>query len=75
VFDLSSEAVEDLRGLLQQWTAAAVSLTAGQPYQSAAQEWFRSTRPLKSPRQWQQLRHPGRKRHVTTPVSRDAVAP
>jgi deferrochelatase/peroxidase EfeB len=32
-FDLTSEAVEDLRNLLQEWTSAAVSLTAGQPYQ------------------------------------------
>jgi deferrochelatase/peroxidase EfeB len=37
-FDLTSEAVEDLRGILQQWTAAAASLTAGQPYQPASQE-------------------------------------
>jgi len=26
-FDLTSETVEDLRGILQQWTAAAASLT------------------------------------------------
>jgi len=37
-FDLTSNAVEDLRNLLQQWTAAAASLTAGQPYQPATQE-------------------------------------
>jgi deferrochelatase/peroxidase EfeB len=37
-FDLSSEAVEDLREVLQQWTAAAASLTAGQPYQPSPQE-------------------------------------
>ncbi len=32
-FDLTSETVEDLRGILQQWTAAAALLTAGQSYQ------------------------------------------
>jgi deferrochelatase/peroxidase EfeB len=37
-FDLTSEAVEDLRSLLQEWTTAAVSLTAGQPYQPAPGE-------------------------------------
>jgi deferrochelatase/peroxidase EfeB len=37
-FDLSSEALEDLRSLLQEWTAAAASLTAGHPYQPAPQE-------------------------------------
>jgi deferrochelatase/peroxidase EfeB len=37
-FDLTSNAVEDLRGLLQQWTAAAASLTAGRPYQPVTQE-------------------------------------
>jgi deferrochelatase/peroxidase EfeB len=37
-FDLTSNAVEDLRSLLQQWTAAAASLTAGRPYQPASQE-------------------------------------
>ena len=37
-FDLTSETVEDLRGILQQWTAAAASLTAGQPYAPDPQE-------------------------------------
>lgn len=37
-FDVTSERVEDLRGILQQWTAAAASLTAGAPYQPASQE-------------------------------------
>jgi deferrochelatase/peroxidase EfeB len=37
-FDLSSETVEDLRSLLQEWTAAAAVLTAGRPYQQAPQE-------------------------------------
>ena len=37
-FDLTSEAVEDLRSLLQEWTAAAASLTTGQPYQPSPQE-------------------------------------
>src|SRR5271155_719304 len=37
-FDLTSDAVEDLRSLLQEWTAAAASLTAGKPYQPATQE-------------------------------------
>jgi deferrochelatase/peroxidase EfeB len=37
-FDLTSNAVEDLRSLLQEWTAAAASLTAGRPYQPATQE-------------------------------------
>jgi deferrochelatase/peroxidase EfeB len=37
-FDLTSDAVEDLRSLLQEWTIAAASLTAGRPYQPAAQE-------------------------------------
>jgi deferrochelatase/peroxidase EfeB len=37
-FDLSSETIEGLREILQQWTAAAASLTAGQPYQPSPQE-------------------------------------
>lgn len=37
-FDLTSDKVEDLRTILEQWTAAAGSLTAGHPYQPAAQE-------------------------------------
>ncbi len=32
-FDVTSAAPEALRALLQQWTAAAASLTAGEPYQ------------------------------------------
>ena len=46
-FDLTSEAVEDLRGILQAWTVAAASLTAGQPYQPAAQE---PDQPFNNPR-------------------------
>ncbi|MGA9315411.1 MAG: iron uptake transporter deferrochelatase/peroxidase subunit [Solirubrobacteraceae bacterium] len=34
-FDVTSGAPEALRSLLQEWTAAAASLTAGEPYQSA----------------------------------------
>ncbi len=37
-FDVTSEAVEDLREILEQWTAAAVALTAGRPYQPGVQE-------------------------------------
>jgi deferrochelatase/peroxidase EfeB len=37
-FDLTSNAVEDLRSLLQEWTTAAALLTAGKPYQPALQE-------------------------------------
>ncbi len=37
-FDFTSDAVEDLQKILQQWTAAAAALTAGQPYQPAQQE-------------------------------------
>jgi deferrochelatase/peroxidase EfeB len=37
-FDLSSEAIEDLSSLLQEWTAAAASLTAGRSYQPVPQE-------------------------------------
>jgi deferrochelatase/peroxidase EfeB len=37
-FDLTSNAVEDLRRLLQEWTAAAASLTVGRPYQPVTQE-------------------------------------
>jgi deferrochelatase/peroxidase EfeB len=33
-FDVTSDVPEALRALLQQWTAAAASLTAGEPYQS-----------------------------------------
>ncbi len=37
-FDVISEAADDLRSVLEQWTVAATRLTAGEPYQSAAQE-------------------------------------
>jgi deferrochelatase/peroxidase EfeB len=36
-FDFTSDAVDDLRGVLEQWTAAAAQLTAGEPYRPAAQ--------------------------------------
>jgi deferrochelatase/peroxidase EfeB len=36
-FDLTSDAVDDLRDVLEQWTAAAARLTAGEPYRPAAQ--------------------------------------
>ncbi len=36
-FDMTSEAVDDLRSLLEQWTAAAARLTAGESYQPVAQ--------------------------------------
>jgi deferrochelatase/peroxidase EfeB len=37
-FDVTSDAVDDLRGILEQWTAAAARLTAGEPYQPTAVE-------------------------------------
>jgi deferrochelatase/peroxidase EfeB len=37
-FDLTSEALEDLRTVLEQWTAAAASLTAGRPYEPTRQK-------------------------------------
>lgn len=37
-FDLTSAAVEDVRSLLEAWTAAAVSLTAGRSYEPAPQQ-------------------------------------
>jgi deferrochelatase/peroxidase EfeB len=37
VFDLTSVAADDLRGVLEQWTTAAARLTAGESYQPAAQ--------------------------------------
>ncbi len=37
-FDVTSDAVEDLRGILEEWTAAAVALTAGRSYQPQSQE-------------------------------------
>jgi deferrochelatase/peroxidase EfeB len=33
VFDMTSESADDLREVLKQWTAAAASLTAGQPFE------------------------------------------
>jgi deferrochelatase/peroxidase EfeB len=36
-FDLTNESVEDLRTVLEHWTAAAVSLTAGRPYEPTPQ--------------------------------------
>lgn len=35
-FDLIGDSVEDLRGLLQEWTVAAASLAQGEPYGSVA---------------------------------------
>jgi len=37
-FDLASDAVEDLRMLLEQWTDAAASLTVGRPYEPTPQK-------------------------------------
>jgi deferrochelatase/peroxidase EfeB len=37
-FDIVSGSLDDLREVLKQWTAAAASLTRGQPYESAAGE-------------------------------------
>lgn len=37
-FDLTGEGVGELQHLLERWTAAAASLTAGQPYQPAPQQ-------------------------------------
>lgn len=37
-FDLTSDAVEDLRALLEQWTAAAASLTVGRTYEPTPQK-------------------------------------
>ncbi len=36
-FDVIGDVADDLRSVLEQWTAAATRLTAGEPYQSAAQ--------------------------------------
>jgi deferrochelatase/peroxidase EfeB len=36
-FDLTSDVVDDLRGLLEQWTAAAAALTAGRTFEPEAQ--------------------------------------
>jgi deferrochelatase/peroxidase EfeB len=35
-FDLASDAIDALRSVLEQWTAAAVRLTSGEPYQPVA---------------------------------------
>ena len=35
-FDVTSDAADDLRGVLEQWTAAAARLTAGEPYEPVA---------------------------------------
>jgi deferrochelatase/peroxidase EfeB len=39
-FDVASDAVDDLRSLLQEWTAAAATLTNGDPYQPITAEGF-----------------------------------
>lgn len=36
-FDLTSGSADDLRDVLKEWTAAAVALTAGRPYEPAAE--------------------------------------
>jgi deferrochelatase/peroxidase EfeB len=36
-FDVTSDAADDLRGLLEQWTAAAARLSVGEPYEPVAQ--------------------------------------
>jgi deferrochelatase/peroxidase EfeB len=36
-FDVTSDAADDLRSVLEQWTAAAARLTAGEPYQPVPQ--------------------------------------
>ncbi len=36
-FDVTSDAADDLRSVLEQWTAAAAWLTTGEPYQPVAQ--------------------------------------
>ncbi len=36
-FDVTSDAAGDLRGLLEQWSAAAARLTVGEPYEPVAQ--------------------------------------
>jgi deferrochelatase/peroxidase EfeB len=36
-FDVTSDVADDLRDLLEQWTAAATRLTVGEPYQPVAQ--------------------------------------
>jgi len=37
-FDVNSESADDLRGILKEWTAAAVALTAGRPYEPVPEE-------------------------------------
>jgi deferrochelatase/peroxidase EfeB len=37
-FDLSADSADDLRAVLQDWTAAAASLTQGKPYRPQAEE-------------------------------------
>jgi deferrochelatase/peroxidase EfeB len=37
-FDLTSSAAEDLQAILEQWTAAAASLTVGRPYEPTPQK-------------------------------------
>ncbi len=37
VFDVTSEAADDLRNVLKEWTVASARLTAGEPYQPVAQ--------------------------------------
>ncbi len=37
VFDITSDAVDDLRSVLEQWTAAAAQLTVGKPYRPVPQ--------------------------------------
>lgn len=36
-FDITSEAADDLRNVLEEWTGASARLTAGEPYQPVAQ--------------------------------------
>jgi deferrochelatase/peroxidase EfeB len=36
-FDVTSDAADDLRSVLEQWTAATTQLTAGEPYQPVVQ--------------------------------------
>ena len=37
-FDMTGDTIQDLRGLLEAWTAAAASVTAGRPYRSGTEE-------------------------------------
>lgn len=36
-FDVTSNSIDDLRGILQEWTAAVAALTVGQPYEPRAE--------------------------------------